>query len=169
MGPGEERRTARIINGRNGRQMVSAIKETAKESRRRKSCCDVLMRKPSVKMRTLGLSPSSGNLPDSRSMSELEFSMTTPQRRRSKQLPNGHRFAAVFHGNDNAIDARPRAAEGSKVRGKSNPVVRGLRFRLSNRRLPCRRHGWPAVVLPRRVRACRSPEHRPARGTWEGQ
>jgi len=46
-------------------------------------------------------------------MSELEFSMTTPQRR-SQAVPEQASIRAVFHGNDNAINAGlgPRKLEG---------------------------------------------------------
>ena len=78
MGPGEERRTARMINGTNGRQMARQMEEMRMEISRRTTCSDAPKLKPFVKMRLLGVRPSSSTLPEIRSIRELASSITTP-------------------------------------------------------------------------------------------
>jgi hypothetical protein len=146
-----------MMNGMNGRQIASATKETVMESRRRKICCDALMLKPSVKMRVLGLSPSSGNLPESRSMSALAFFNHNAAEPKVKQFSNRHRFATVLHGNDDAVDARLRLRKCAKVRRETLESVRtSLRLSSPTTSMPASRlvrssldHGASSLAAPR--------------------
>jgi len=78
-----------MINGMNGKQTASPMNATVIEIRRLTICCEALTLKPCVKMRVLGLSPSSGSLPKSRSISVLASSVTTPFSRRSRSSRTG--------------------------------------------------------------------------------
>ena len=122
------------------------MKETRIETSRRTICCDAFTLKPWVKIRALGLSPSSGSLPRSRSIRKLASSTTTPLSRRFEKFANWHRSAAIFHGNDHSINARLRFAEGAKIRLKSLKVAAERRLAPRRSRLPCRHRAWCAAV-----------------------
>ncbi len=79
-------------------------------------------------MRVLGLSPSSGNLPRSRSISDAGIFNDNSAEAKIKEFANRHRSAAVFHGNDDAVNAGFRLAKGAKVGRKAIevPVARIL-------------------------------------------
>ena len=75
------------------------------EIKRRTTCCDAFTLKPFVKMRVLGLRPSSGSFAGDPLHEEAGiFDYNAPQAK-IKEFTNRHRSATIFHGNDDPVNA----------------------------------------------------------------